>query len=56
MRELAPRAQEALRLFYGSEAGRRDVGQKLGITEDGVRNLLSRARANLRECLEARLA
>lgn len=56
LQRLAPRAQEALRLFYGSEAGRRDVGLKLGITEDGVRNLLARARATLRECLEARLA
>ncbi len=52
--QLAPRAQEAIALFYGADAARRDVARQLGIGEDGARNLLARARATLRECLEAR--
>jgi RNA polymerase sigma-70 factor (ECF subfamily) len=50
------RAREVLRLHYEERRSRRDIGQRLGIGEDGVKSLLRRTRAVLRACIERREA
>lgn len=46
------RARQAVHLHYEERRSRRDIGASLGIGEDGVKSLLRRARAVLRECME----
>lgn len=46
------RARDAVRLHYEERRSRRDIGARLGIGEDGVKSLLRRTRAVLRECIE----
>lgn len=46
------RARDAVRLHYEERRSRRDIGQALGIGEDGVKSLLRRTRALLRACME----
>ncbi len=48
---LEGRAREAVRLHYEERRSRRDIGVRLGIGEDGVKSLLRRTRAVLRECM-----
>jgi RNA polymerase sigma-70 factor (ECF subfamily) len=50
------RAREVVRLHYEERRSRRDIGQRLGIGEDGVKSLLRRTRAVLRACIERREA
>ncbi|MBL8729519.1 MAG: sigma-70 family RNA polymerase sigma factor [Planctomycetes bacterium] len=45
------RARAAVRLHYEERRSRRDIGQRLGIGDDGVKSLLRRTRALLRECV-----
>ncbi len=52
---LADRARRALALFYGEERPREAVGAALGMTADGVKTLLRRAREALRECIERKV-
>ena len=51
---LAPRVHEALDLRYGENLSRKNVANRLGLTEDGVKSLLSRGLARLRACVERR--
>lgn len=55
---LSERARRGLELSYGLGAdaarGRSDVATELGMTENGVKTLLQRARQQLRECLQRR--
>ncbi|MCB9876840.1 MAG: sigma-70 family RNA polymerase sigma factor [Planctomycetes bacterium] len=46
------RAREALRLNYEERRSRREIGERLGVGEQGVKSLLRRTRAVLRECVE----
>lgn len=46
------RARDAVRLHYEERRSRRDIGAALGIGDDGVKSLLRRTRAVLRECME----
>lgn len=46
------RARDVLRLHYEERRSRRDIGQRLGIGEDGVKSLLRRTREVLRSCVE----
>ena len=52
---LTERAQLALRLRYTDEASRAAIGKALGITEHGARNLMQRAKQQLRQCVKSRL-
>jgi RNA polymerase sigma-70 factor (ECF subfamily) len=45
------RARQAVRLHYEERRSRADIGARLGIGEDGVKSLLRRVRAVLRECI-----
>lgn len=53
-RRLTNRAQLALRMRFGSEASREGIATTLGISEHGAKNLMQRAKSQLRECLEKR--
>ena len=53
--ELDGRAREAVERFYGDGLAREDVAARLGMKETGVKTLLQRVRALLRECIERRL-
>lgn len=53
---LRGRAAEVVALRYRDGLRRTTIGERLGLTESGVKALLIRARAVLRECVERRLA
>lgn len=53
---LPERSRRALDRTYRDGLGRADLGEELGIGTHGVRNLLARLRAALRDCIERRLA
>jgi DNA-binding CsgD family transcriptional regulator len=42
-------------LAYGDDASRLDIAEALGMTVDGVKTLLRRAKAKLRTCIHNRL-
>ncbi len=52
--ELPPRSRLVLDRTYRDGVGRADLGNELGIGEHGVRTLLQRLRAALRQCIERR--
>lgn len=51
---LPPRSRQALERTYRDGLGRQELGAELGIGEHGVRTLLQRLRAGLRDCIERR--
>jgi RNA polymerase sigma-70 factor (ECF subfamily) len=56
LQELDGRARAAVALHYEQRASRQQIGDELGIGQDGVKSLLRRVRAVLRSCIERRLA
>lgn len=52
VQQLSGRARDALRLCYEERRSRRDIAERLGIGEDGVKSLLRRTRELLRNCVE----
>ncbi len=52
---LTDRARLALRMRYASSSSRSEIGSELGITEHGARNLIQRAKEQLRECLSQKI-
>ena len=55
MGKLTERAQMALKMRFGDEASRIEIGEALGITDHGARNLMQRAKQQLRLCVEEQL-
>lgn len=55
LEHLTDRARLALKLRYADEASRAAIGDELGITEHGARNLMQRAKKQLRDCVESRI-
>lgn len=55
MGSLTERAQQALKMRFGSEASRVEIGEALNITDHGARNLMQRAKQQLRRCVEEKL-
>lgn len=53
---LRSRALEVLRLRYGEGLLLTNVGERLGLTEAGVKSILARSKRRLRACIERRLA
>ncbi len=51
---MAGRAAEVLRLRYGESQRRAAIAGRLGLTESGVKSILVRTRAKLRDCVERR--
>lgn len=48
---LGARARSALDLTYEAGRSRREIAAELGMSEDGIKTLLQRTRAALRECV-----
>lgn len=53
---LAAKARQALDLRYRERATRAGIAAALGISEDGAKNMLQRAKQHLRGCIEKTLA
>lgn len=52
---LTERAQVAIRMRYGKEATREVIAKTLEITEHGAKNLLQRAKGQLRDCVDKKI-
>ena len=52
---LTERARTALQLRFTDQRSRADIGKALNITDHGARNLMQRAKQQLRQCVEAKL-
>jgi len=52
---LTDRARLALRMRFAEDATRAEIASKLRISEHGTRNLMQRAKQQLRECVELKL-
>ncbi len=52
---LTERAQTALNMRFASQASRMEIGKALQITDHGARNLMQRAKQQLRQCVEEKL-
>lgn len=52
---LTERARKALEMRFGKDASRTEIGEALNITDHGARNLMQRAKQQLRQCVEERL-
>ena len=55
MELLTDRAREALRMRFVDNIPRVEIGAALGITDHGARNLMQRAKSQLRQCVGDRL-
>lgn len=53
---LTERSQQALRMRFSDGISRVEIGKALNITDHGARNLMQRAKKQLRDCVEAKLA
>ena len=56
LEKLTERAQVALKMRFGDEASRIEIGDALGISDHGARNLMQRAKQQLRQCVEEHLS
>jgi RNA polymerase sigma-70 factor (ECF subfamily) len=52
---VTPRVRQALELYYRDRAGRAEIATALSLAADGVKTMLRRARAALRECVERKI-
>lgn len=52
---LTNRAQTSLKMRFSEDASRERIAKKLGITEHGAKNLMQRAKLQLKECLDGKL-
>jgi len=50
--KLTPRARRALQMRFAEKVSRVDIGAALEITEHGAKNLMQRAKKQLRQCIE----
>ena len=53
---LGERPRQVLDLTYGEGLQRREVAKRLQMRDQGVKTLLHRVKARLRECIERRMA
>lgn len=51
---LTARAQLSLRLRFEEKASRQEIAEELAISEHGAKNLMQRAKQQLRECMESK--
>lgn len=52
---LTERAQLSLKMRFRDKASRDEIANVLGVTEHGAKNLMQRAKTQLKECVESRL-
>ena len=55
LERLTPRARQALEMRFRGEQSRAEIAAALEITEHGAKNLMQRAKQQLRECIEGKL-
>lgn len=55
LERLTDRAKLALRLRFGNDASRQEIAESLGISEHGAKNLMQRAKLQLKDCVEKKL-
>jgi RNA polymerase sigma-70 factor (ECF subfamily) len=55
LKALTPRARQALEQRFRDRTSRSAIAEGLGITEHGAKNLMQRAKQQLRACVEQRL-
>ena len=55
LQRLTDRAQLALRLRFAEDNSRQTIAESLGITEHGAKNLMQRAKSQLRQCVEQKI-
>jgi RNA polymerase sigma-70 factor (ECF subfamily) len=55
LQQLTERARMALRMRFRDRESRESIAQALGITEHGAKNLMQRAKTQLRECIEGKV-
>jgi RNA polymerase sigma-70 factor (ECF subfamily) len=55
MERLTERARLSLRMRFADDASRESIAEALGITEHGAKNLMQRAKQQLRDCIESKL-
>lgn len=53
--QLTERAQKALKMRFATEASRVEIADELNISDHGARNLMQRAKGQLRDCVEAKM-
>jgi RNA polymerase sigma-70 factor (ECF subfamily) len=56
LQKLTERARQALDMRFGRQAARAEIAATLGLSEDGAKNLLQRAKQQLRACVEKAVA
>lgn len=54
LEQLTARAKKALELRFRDDCSRTQIAEALQLTEDGAKNLLQRAKQQLRDCIEAK--
>jgi RNA polymerase sigma-70 factor (ECF subfamily) len=52
LQKLTDRARQALDLRFGRQSPRAEIAAALGLSEDGAKNLMQRAKQQLRACIE----
>jgi len=52
---LGSKARQALDLRFRDKVSRQDIGEALGMTEHGAKNVMQRAKKKLRECIQRKL-
>jgi RNA polymerase sigma-70 factor, ECF subfamily len=55
LRRLTTRARQALEMRFRGEHSRAEIAEELKITEHGAKNLMQRAKQQLRECIDNKL-
>ena len=55
LEQLTERARRALELRFRERESRENIGAALGITEHGAKNLMQRAKQQLKKCVEGKL-
>ena len=55
VKTLAGKAGDAVKLQYGEQRSQEEIAELLGMKPNGIKTLLQRARAHLRDCIERRL-
>jgi RNA polymerase sigma-70 factor, ECF subfamily len=52
---LPPRSRQVIEFRYGGGVGRDEIAERIGLKPNGVKTLLQRIRAKLRQCVEGKL-
>ncbi len=54
-KRLTMRAQAALRMRFAEDSSRQSIAESLNISEHGAKNLMQRAKTQLRDCVESKM-